>query len=367
MITFAQVQKVLINESKQAYGVQYKRRGELITAIAEKEIILSAGAIETPKILMLSGVGPREHLEQHKIKVKADRRVGENLQDHVYVPLTPLVHNDTSASLVNPLNLMAWWDYFVHGAGQYSSNGVDGMAFKSSKNCEPDWPDIQLHFLSYSVASDHGICVRHLMGLEEKAWKEIFEPLSHLDTASILATLVRPRSRGWIRLRSADPSHQPIIDPQYYSNPHDIQVMLEALQFAQETLNTTAMKKHLRLHNAQHPYCHHFLVDSESYLECLIQHMSATLHHPVGSCKMGPSTDLDAVVDPQLRVYGIKGLRVADASVMPVIPNGNINAPVIMIGEKAAHMILEYHRIGSDQKPLQLDSLTFSQKIGDEL
>lgn len=367
MITFAQVQKVLINESKQAYGVQYKRRGELITAIAAKEIILSAGAIETPKILMLSGVGPREHLEQHKIKVKADRRVGENLQDHVYVPLTPLVHNDTSASLVNPLNLMAWWDYFVHGAGQYSSNGVDGMAFKSSKNCEPDWPDIQLHFLSYSVASDHGICVRHLMGLEEKAWKEIFEPLSHLDTASILATLVRPRSRGWIRLRSADPSHQPIIDPQYYSNPHDIQVMLEALQFAQETLNTTAMKKHLRLHNAQHPYCHHFLVDSESYLECIIQHMSATLHHPVGSCKMGPSTDLDAVVDPQLRVYGIKGLRVADASVMPVIPNGNINAPVIMIGEKAAHMILEYHRNGSDQKPLQLDSLTFSQKIGDEL
>nr|CAH0112036.1 unnamed protein product [Daphnia galeata] len=368
VITFAEVKKVLINESKQAYGIQYKRHGNLKTVFAAKEIILSAGAIASPQILMLSGIGPKEHLERLEIKVHSDLRVGENLQDHIYVPLTPLVHNDSSASLVNPFDLTAWWDYFIHGTGQYTSNGVDGMAFKSSRYCEPDWPDIQLHFLSYSAASDHGICVRHLMGLEENAWQELFEPVSYVDTASIFATLVRPKSRGWIRLRSADPLDQPIIDPQFYSHPQDVQVMLEALLFAQETLNTTAMKKYLHLHDARLPYCKDLPVDSHLYLECLIKYMSATLHHSVGTCKMGPSTDREAVVDSQLRVYGIKGLRVADASVIPVIPNGNINAPVIMIGEKAAHMILEHHKNNKIPKLfLKGSSHKFLSRNGDEL
>ncbi len=148
-----------------------------------------------------------------------------------------------------------WWNYFIHGTGQYTSNGVDGMAFKASKYSDfPDWPDIQLHFLSYSAASDHGvrfcvllsnlymaskfqhqvyfklkICVRHLMGLDDKVWRELFEPLSYVDTASIFATLVRPKSRGWVRLRSANPTDLPIIDPQYYSHTQDALVMLDGI------------------------------------------------------------------------------------------------------------------------------------------
>lgn len=167
-----------------------------------------------------------------------------------------------------------------------------------------------------------------MLALEEKAWRDVFDPFSYVDTASIFATLVRPKSRGKIRLRSADPSHDPVIDPQYYSDTQDVRVMIEglnlvlnnimiktvivanltrlfckivALKFGQETLNTTAMKKYLKLQHSDQHWCQEFPMDTDSYLECLIEYSSATLHHPVGTCKMGISSDPEAVVDPQLR------------------------------------------------------------------
>merc|ERR1712136_587189 len=311
---------------------------------ASKEIVLSAGAIGSPQILMLSGIGPEHHLKEMGIPVRSSRSVGDNLQDHVYVPLGPLIHNDTDAGLVDPSAIKPWWDYFMHGKGPYTTNGIDGMAFKASKYSQhPDWPDLQLHFLTYSCSSDHGILLRKILALNENMWTDFYESLSHAATASLFPTLVRPKSRGWIRLRSTDPAEHPLIDPQYYSHPDDVKIMLEAIRFAKETLDTPVLKKLLTLHKVSNPYCKDHPADSDSYLECLIMHSTQTIYHPAGTCKMGPAEDPDAVVDPQLRVYGIQGLRVADASIMPLITNGNTNAPTIMIGEKASDMILKDH------------------------
>jgi len=344
IVTHALVEKILIDDSNRAYGVQYHRGNRSVVVRASKEIVLSGGAIGSPQILMLSGIGPEHHLKELGIPVRSSRSVGDNLQDHVYVPLGPLIHNETDAGLVNPADWKPWWDYFVHGKGPYTSTGIDGMAFKTSKYSQhSDWPDLQLHFLAYSVSSDHGIILRKILALNENMWTDFYEALSHAATSSLFATLVRPKSRGWIRLRSSDPTEHPLIDPKYYSHPDDVKVMLEAIRFAKETLDTPVLKQLLSVYEVKHPNCKDIPADGDSYLECLIMHSTQTIYHPAGTCKMGPASDPDAVVDPQLRVYGIQGLRVADASIMPQITNGNTNAPTIMIGEKAADMILKEH------------------------
>lgn len=178
------------------------------------------------------------------------------------------------------------------------------------------------------------------MGLKSEIFNKVYKPLSNSDTWSIIPTLLRPYSRGVIRLRSKNPYDHPLIHPNYFDDPRDMQTLIEGAKISLSIANTSIFKMFgTRIHPIPLPNCatHKFM--SDAYIECHARTMTQTIYHPVGTAKMGPKNDSSAVVDSRLRVYGVKGLRVIDASIMPNIVSGNTNSPTIMIGEKGADII----------------------------
>ncbi|XP_041353864.1 alcohol dehydrogenase [acceptor]-like [Gigantopelta aegis] len=335
VVVNAHVTKVLIKD-KQATGVQFFKDGHSHTVEATREVILSAGAIGSPHILMLSGIGPRKHLEELKIDVEADLPVGDNLQDHILtilrtntdqlVSIRPEVINSTQTVL----------EYFLFSKGYLTSPmGVECLAFvRTDPAIEEGNPDMQFHVSVMRLSQD---LANHL-NLE----LEVYRKLKWLNEDGFAAypTLLRPKSKGTIRLNSTDPFHYPIIDPNYLSHPEDLLTLLKGVRKYQKLLTTNTMRKMgARLHPIVHPLCTDHVADSDQYWTCFIRAMTFTVYHPVGTCKMGAAEDPTTVVDPHLKVKGISGLRVVDASIMPTIISGNTNAPCIMIAEKAADMI----------------------------
>lgn len=193
-----------------------------------------------------------------------------------------------------------------------------------------------------SLASDNGQRIRKVLGLKDSLYREVFKPIANKDAWTIMPLLLRPRSRGWVRLKSSNPFHFPLMQPNYFKDYFDIQTLVEGVKIAIKVSEAKVFRQFgSRIYTKPHPNCksHKFLTDA--YIECAIRTISMTIYHPVGTAKMGPEWDNTAVVDPRLRVYGVKNLRVIDASIMPTISNGNTNAPVIMIGEKGADLIKE--------------------------
>lgn len=222
--------------------------------------------------------------------------------------------------------------------------GVEGLAFVTTPlgNNSVDWPDIQFHMAPASINSDNGARVKKVLGLKESLYREVYHPIANKDTWTIMPLLLRPRSRGWVRLRSKNPFQYPIMDPNYFDDPFDVQTLVEGAKIAIRVADANVFKQFgSRLYRKPLPNCKKFKFLSDAYLECHIKTISMTIYHPVGTAKMGPAWDSEAVVDPRLRLYGIKGLRVIDASIMPTISSGNTNAPVIMIGEKGADLVKE--------------------------
>lgn len=350
----AHVTKIVIDPTtKRAIGVEFYRNGQRQRVLARKEVIMSAGAVNTPQIMMLSGIGPRKHLEEHQIEVIADLPVGENLQDHVAMGgLTFLV--DKPVAIVqdrfNPYGMTM--QYVMNERGPMTAlGGVEGLAFINTKyaNTSIDWPDVQFHMAPASINSDAGAKVKHVLGLKETLYREVYKPIANKDVWTIMPLLLRPRSRGWIRLKSANPFHFPLMNPNYFDDPLDIKVIVEGVKFALKVANAKVFTQFgSRLYSKPFPNCKKFKFMSDAYIECQTRTISMTIYHPVGTAKMGPSWDPGAVVDPRLKVYGIPGLRVIDASIMPTISSGNTNAPVIMIAEKGSDLIKEdwlVHRI----------------------
>ena len=326
------VLKILIDpKTKQTTGVTFEKKGTIYTVTATKEVIVSAGTKASPQLLMLSGIGPASHLREFGINVLSDLPVGQNLQDHVGLggfmfqidkPVS-IIEN----RIVRPFTV---FNYTVNGGTPFSVPGtVEAIAWVKTKYADPndDWPDIQFHIAAGGDVSDGGKNVRRGHGISDAVWDQYFKPISNTDVFSIMPVWLRPRSRGYIKLRSADPYDKPIINPNYYSDPQDLKVIIEGVRIAYAFGNSQALKQFgAKFYDQPFPGCEGYEFWSDEYIACWVKGYSVTMVHDVGTCKMGPDSDPQAVVDPQLRVRGIKGLRVADNSIMPLVPSGNTNA-----------------------------------------
>jgi len=316
LITHAMVHRIGFTD-KTADSVHITRKGESMEISVRKEVVLCAGAIGSPQILQLSGIGPGELLQEHGIKIERDaNEVGKNLQDHlqirtVYKTNKPVTLND---QLSNPIQKMgAGLQYIFQRKGPLSMAASQVYAFCKTR-LSNDRPDIQYHFQPLSSDSPG-------------------EGLNNFSAFTASVCQLRPESRGEIRIKSNNAMHHPSIQANYLSTELDCQTAVESLRFTRRIMETDAMRDHVKCEHLPDP-----AAQSDEELLEQARNIANTIYHPTSTCRMG--SDEHAVVDERLRVKGVIGLRVADASIMPVIVSGNTNAPAIMIGEKAADMIL---------------------------
>lgn len=339
------VTKIVLDKStKTAKGVQIYKNGKVKHVYAAKEVIVSAGAINTPQLLMLSGIGPAEHLVQHNIDPVVDLKVGYNLMDHTATALSVNV-NITSMQMekvASPNNLIK---YGFTRKGPISSIGAcESVAFYDLDNpkSEDGWPNVELFQVGGPMYADP--IVKSNLNLKPELYEEVWGEAErrHQDAFQVWPMILRPKSRGQITLSNTNPFTHPIIQTNYFSHPDDIRTSVRAIRKTLELIETTPMKKiGARLHNVPFSTCREFEFNTDEFWACYSRTMTLTIYHYCGTCKMGPPTDPDAVVDNRLRVYGMKRLRVVDASIMPEIPAGHTNGPAMMVAEKAADMIKE--------------------------
>jgi choline dehydrogenase len=294
-----------------ACGVEYRRGRELCLAHAEREVLLAGGAIGSPQLLLLSGIGPGETLRKHGIEVIADRgEVGANLQDHLdFCTLnkcTQPITYDFSALQ----ELQVALRYLLTRSGPGVSNVAEAGAFVRTRLAPDERPDVQLHFVPAQL-DDHGR--NRLSG----------------HGFTIHACALRPHSRGTVSLRSAEPADPPRISPCYLSDARDLDILLEGIALSRAIAAAPAFAGY----RGTEIFPGEGLTTTDQ-VEAVVRRKAETIYHPVGTCRMG--NDADAVVDADLRVRGVEGLRVVDASIMPRLIGGNTNAPTIMIAEKAA-------------------------------
>lgn len=284
---------------------------------AGKEVILSAGVFGSPQILMLSGIGHGDHLGQHGIDVVADLPVGDNLHDHLFVPLTFIV--PTAKNKGNALYFAKGLAQEVTRGGSFLANSVfESVAFVRTSHAT-DVPDLQIHLLPWSYPSPN----------QDAPTRHEVDPRS---SVTLLSTLIYPKSRGTLRLASSDPTAAPLIDFQYLAEQADVEVLAEGAEMIREIMRAAAFGGAVK--SELHPGTG---IQGRTLRE-EVRNRASTVYHGVGSCRMG--VDERAVVGPDLKVRGIEGLRVADASIMPSIVGGNTNAPSYMIGERASDFIL---------------------------
>ena len=329
VITNALTTRVLtetLNGRPHAVGVDYrteKGRGALQTLRLKPdgEVLLSAGAFGSPQLLMLSGIGPANHLREHGIGLVHELPgVGENLHDHpdvVMVVDAPKVTDLFGLSLTGAVSMLKGvFEWRSRRSGPLTTNFAEAGGFIKSAPDEAI-PDLQLHFVVGKLV-DHGR-------------KTVF---GHGYSCHVC--LLRPRSRGTLRLASADPQVAPLIDPAFLKDPDDMARLLRGFKLVRRLLQQPALARHGGQETAASRHA-----QSDAQIEQFIRNHADTIYHPVGTCRMG--ADADAVVDARLRVHGVSGLRVVDASVMPSVVGGNTNAPVIMMAEKATDMIRGDH------------------------
>ena len=319
VLTDTNVNKILVNDSR-ATGVScIGEDGEEFTLNATKEVLLSSGAFGSPQVLLRSGIGPEQEITKHGIEHKVDLPgVGKNLQDHIdylsvhkYKSLNLFGFSLGTIFLKYPYELIK---YILTKTGMFTSTVAEAGGFIRSRN-DITIPDIQLHFAPGMVV-DQG---------RESVWG---------TGLSCHTCLLRPKSRGEVTLRSADPKDDPKIDPKFLSHPDDMRDMVAGYKKMMKVMNKEPLSKYTSGH-VQRPVD----LDNDEDIEQAIREDADTVYHPVGTCKMG--SDEMSVVNERLKVHKVSGLRVIDASIMPTLVGGNTNAPTIMIGEKASDMILE--------------------------
>jgi choline dehydrogenase len=312
------VHRVIFNKLR-AVGIQYHDKQQQIrTAYADKEVILCGGAINSPQLLMLSGIGPADHLRQHSIPVVVDLQgVGQNLHDHLQADLQYYCKKPVTLNRnwLPQRGIPAIYKWYTQGTGALSLSNIESGGFLRSSS-DITYPDVQLHFVPVLLFK-HGL------------------QMSFFHGYVVTTTPVRPTSRGTIELKSSNPNEYPLIDPNYLSTQQDVQDLRRAVTMTREIMHQRAFNDYMS--KEIYPGAKR---QTDDDIDAYNREESETIYHPVGTCKMGSSSDKMAVVDTNCRVRGVDGLRVVDASVMPSVVSGNTNAPVVMIAEKVADMIL---------------------------
>ena len=310
------VQRITFKGNR-ATGVAYRQGGGSRTALADSEVIVTSGAIGSPKLMMLSGVGPAAHLRDMGISVVHDLPgVGENLNDHFGIDIVAELTGHDSLDRYKKPHWMLWGgaQYYLFRSGPLTSNVVEGGAFWYSGDA-PAIPDLQFHFLA-GAGAEAGV------------------PGVSPGTSGITLNsyTLRPKSRGTVRLRSPDPEAAPVVDPNFLAEPDDLRVSIEGVKLSREIFGQPSLQRHIR--RIRFPDSE---VRTDRDFEKYARQFGRTSYHPSCTCKMG--TDGMAVVDPQCRVRGLDGIRICDSSVMPSLIGSNTNATTIMIAEKASDMI----------------------------
>lgn len=330
------VARVLVDPGKkQAYGVEVVRGdGSMERILAKNEVVVCGGAVNSPQILLLSGIGPRDDLAKVGVPlVHHLPGVGRNLHNHVAFFLRFLI-NDTNTT---PLNWATAMEYLLFRDGLMSGTGLSEVTgFVNSKyaNPEDDHPDLQYFFAGFLAN-----CARTGQVGERAGDGNVTGPPPPREV-NIIPAVLHPKSRGYLRLRDNNPLSTPAIFGKYLTNPADVATLIEGVKFAIRLTDTQALQKYgFRLDRTPAMGCENISFGCDAYWECAIRRNTGPENHQAGSCRMGPSGDPGAVVDPELRVHGVDRLRVIDASVMPSVTSGNTNAPTIMIAEKGSDLI----------------------------
>lgn len=328
-------------------GVEFEKRGKRYKILAKKEIIVSAGAINSPQLLMLSGIGPKKHLESLNIPVVKDLPVGYNLMDHIAAGGLQFIVQQQNLSLstgyiLNHLELVFKW-MRNHKGPLSVPGGCEALVFLDLKDRfnVSGWPDLELLFISGGLNSDP--LLRRNFGFDEQIFTDTYTALGNNEVFMVFPMLMRPKSRGRVMLQNRNPKSHPILIPNYFDDPEDLQKIVEGIKVAIEITRQPSMKKiQTKLYDVPIADCLKYgPFGSDEYFACQAQMFTFTIYHQSGSCKMGVKSDPTAVVDPRLRVHGIENLRVIDASIMPEIVSSHTNAPTFMIAEKGADMIKE--------------------------
>jgi choline dehydrogenase-like flavoprotein len=334
--------KILIDEAtKTALGVRYKYGNLEFTAYASHEVILSAGVFGSPKLLMLSGVGPVAHLAEHDIPIIADLPVGFNMLDHVGSSGLIISTNATVLDFTNP---SFWWSnlraYLFQQEGIIRSTGVESFAFfDTNGDGRPDFELLEVFgsvLLAGSYLSDYN--------LNRTMYETNYAPLAphKFHSFQITPAVLQTKSRGRVMLKSSNPADEPAIHAAYFEHPDDMATMLLAIRKVLELLETEAFRK-INAQIIQIPFqtCQGLEANSDAYWKCYTLNTHVALQHHMGTCRMGSVNDRSAVVDARLRVHGVDSLRVVDASVIPVTISGHTNGPVMAMAEKASDLIKE--------------------------
>ncbi|XP_043481452.1 glucose dehydrogenase [FAD, quinone]-like [Leptopilina heterotoma] len=339
------VERILIN-NKQAKGVKFTKNNKSIKVYAKKEVIISAGAIGSPQILILSGIGPEAHLKELGIDLIKSSPVGENLMDHVFYGGLIFTVNQSNPflleNLINPF-LPHLGNYLEKRDGAYTSpGGVEAVAFLdvNRPGDSTSLPNVEFCFSAVSLAAASN--AYRLYNLSEEFFQKVYKNILSQYTWMVLPFVMQPKSRGRILLRNKMAGSEPRIIPNYFQHPDDMGLMIKAIRIILDINESEEMRKFgSQLHEVPILGCEKLPFNSDQYWNCAVRTFTSTIYHPAGTCKMGAESDSTAVVNPRLQVIGIKNLRVVDASIMPELPSGHTNIPTIMIAEKAADMIKE--------------------------
>lgn len=348
-------------------GLVYEKDGFEFEVLATNGVILAAGTVGTPLILLSSGIGPKDELVNTTTTFRKELPVGLNLQDHVTTGIDLVILNSTLG--VQPwemFTLESFYRYFYKGEGPLTMNGCEVLGFVNTTKTSLNW-DLGYMVLPTGASLDAGMHLKQTFNIKEETWDQYFDPLTSQQTVSIIPIVLHPKSRGQVSLKD----DVILINPQYLTHEDDVELLVTGIRILEQLIDMPSMKRlGAEINPKSFPGCEAFSFGSNNYWKCYVRHLTLTAYHPVGTCKMGSSDDPTAVVNRDFQVQGMENLFVVDASgkiqfqfafyvnilrclitVMPNLPSGNTNAVVAMLAKKFLSVFVQNHQ----DKPTNYD------------